>query len=67
MNLDRIEGNWKQLKGKAKHRWGRLLNDQFLAMEGKRDLLAGIMQEANGISRDAEKMHNPVIGSMSER
>ena len=52
MNSDRIEGNWKQLKGSVKHQWGRFINDQFLAMEGKRDQLAGIVQEANGLSRD---------------
>src|SRR5713101_4757660 len=24
MNWDRIEGNWKQLKGKAREKWGKL-------------------------------------------
>jgi uncharacterized protein YjbJ (UPF0337 family) len=24
MNWDRIEGNWKQFKGKAKQKWGEL-------------------------------------------
>jgi len=23
MNWDRIEGNWKQFKGKAKEKWGK--------------------------------------------
>jgi len=29
MNWDRIEGNWKQLKGKAKEQWGKLTDDDF--------------------------------------
>ena len=24
MNWDRVEGNWKQVKGKVKEQWGRL-------------------------------------------
>lgn len=67
MNLDRIEGNWKQLKGNAKHRWGRLIDDQFLAMEGKRDQLAGIIQESNGTSREAALKQNAAMARVSER
>ena len=67
MNLDRIEGNWKQLKGNAKHQWGRLIDDQFLAMEGKRDQLAGIIQESNGIAREAAVKQNAVMARVSER
>jgi uncharacterized protein YjbJ (UPF0337 family) len=52
MNWDRVEGNWKQLKGKLKQQWGKLINDQFLAMEGKRDVLAGIVQESYGSFKD---------------
>ena len=29
MNWDRIEGNWKQLKGKAKEQWGKLTDDDL--------------------------------------
>ena len=67
MNSDRIEGNWKQLKGNAKHQWSRLVNDQFLAMEGKRDLLAGIIQESNGLSREAAGKQLAVMARVSGR
>lgn len=52
MNVDRILGNWKQLKGSVKQQWGRFTNDQFIAMEGKRDKLAGKNQASYGHSMD---------------
>ena len=56
MNLDRIEGNWKQIKGSAKEQWGKLTDDQLEVIAGKRDQLAGNIQEAYGISKEeAEK------------
>jgi len=52
MNRDVIEGNWKQLKGKIKERWGRLTDDQLDMIDGKRDQLAGKLQELYGDTRD---------------
>ena len=36
MNWDRIEGNWKEFKGKAQQQWGKLTNDDLDVVEGKR-------------------------------
>ncbi|HYN12053.1 MAG TPA: CsbD family protein [Burkholderiales bacterium] len=59
MNWDRIEGNWKQFKGNALQQWGKLTNDQLDVIAGKRDLLAGKIQEAYGVTKDeAEKQLN---------
>ncbi len=52
MNWDRIEGNWKQLKGKAKEQWGKLTDDHLDAIAGKRDQLAGKIQEHYCITKD---------------
>ena len=52
MNKDTIEGNWKQLKGKVKEQWGKLTDDDFDVIAGKRDQLLGRIQERHGISRD---------------
>jgi len=52
MNWDRIEGNWKQLKGSVKEQWGKLTDDQLDVVGGKRDHLAGKIQETYGISRE---------------
>jgi uncharacterized protein YjbJ (UPF0337 family) len=47
MNWDRVEGNWKQFKGKAQQQWGKLTDD---------DLDAGKLQARYGYAKDeAEK------------
>jgi uncharacterized protein YjbJ (UPF0337 family) len=56
MNWDQVEGNWKQLKGKAKEKWGGLTDDDLDVVAGKRDQLIGRLQERYGIAREqAEK------------
>jgi uncharacterized protein YjbJ (UPF0337 family) len=56
MNWDRIEGNWKQLKGKVKEQWGELTDDDLDRIAGRKDQLAGRLQETYGIGKDeAEK------------
>jgi uncharacterized protein YjbJ (UPF0337 family) len=56
MNNDRVEGNWKQFKGKLKEQWGKLTDDDFKVIEGNREQLMGRVQERYGIARDeAEK------------
>jgi uncharacterized protein YjbJ (UPF0337 family) len=52
MNWDRIEGNWKQFKGNVKEQWGKLTDDQLEVIAGKRDHLAGKIQESYGITKD---------------
>jgi uncharacterized protein YjbJ (UPF0337 family) len=52
MNWDRVEGNWKQLKGKAREKWGKLTDNDFEAIAGKKDQLIGRIQERYGISKD---------------
>ena len=56
MNKDEIGGNWKQFKGKAKEKWGKLTDDDMTVIEGKRDQLVGRIQERYGYAKDqAEK------------
>lgn len=52
MNWDRIEGNWKQLRGQAQEKWGKLTNDDLDVIKGKRDQLAGKLQERYGYAKD---------------
>lgn len=52
MNWDRIEGNWKQLTGKAKTQWGKLTDDDLDVIAGRRDQLSGKLQERYGIAKD---------------
>ena len=52
MNKDTIQGNWMQLKGKMKEQWGKLTDDDFDVIAGKRDQLLGRIQERHGLSRE---------------
>jgi uncharacterized protein YjbJ (UPF0337 family) len=56
MNWDQVEGNWKQFRGKAQQQWGKLTGDDLDVVAGKRDELAGRIQQRYGIAKDeAEK------------
>lgn len=55
MNLDRVEGNWHQLKGTVQQQWGWLTDDQLQVLAGQCDQLAGRIQERLGVSRDEQK------------
>ena len=52
MNQDRIEGNWKQFKGKLQEQWGKLTDDDLDVFEGQRGQLLGRIQERHGITQD---------------
>ena len=34
MDWNRVEGNWKQFKGAAKEKWGKLTDDDLNVIEG---------------------------------
>lgn len=52
MNSQQFAGKWKQMKGKAKARWGKLTNDDLDRVDGKLDQLIGIVQEREGIAKE---------------
>jgi uncharacterized protein YjbJ (UPF0337 family) len=52
MDWNIVEGNWKQFKGKVKAQWGKLTDDHLDVIAGKRDQLAGKIQETYGITKD---------------
>jgi uncharacterized protein YjbJ (UPF0337 family) len=52
MDWARIEGNWKQVKGKVKEKWGKLTDDDLAVVNGRREQLEGKIQERYGYSRD---------------
>jgi uncharacterized protein YjbJ (UPF0337 family) len=52
MNWDRIEGQWKQYKGKAQQQWGKLTDDELDQLHGKKVELVGLVQERYGKNKD---------------
>jgi len=56
MNQDTVKGQWKQLAGKLKEKWGKLTDDDLKRAEGNTEYLTGRVQERYGIAKDeAEK------------
>lgn len=53
MNKDILEGQWKQIRGEAKAWWGKLTDDDLDRAAGKFEVLAGILQEKYGYTREA--------------
>lgn len=52
MNRDRVEGNWKQFSGSVRAQWSRFTGDESGVNAGKRDQLAGSIQELHGLSKE---------------
>jgi uncharacterized protein YjbJ (UPF0337 family) len=52
MNWDRIEGNWRQFKGKVQQQWGALTDDDLDRIEGRQEELSGMIQKRYGKSKD---------------
>jgi uncharacterized protein YjbJ (UPF0337 family) len=53
MNWDQIEGNWKQFTGGIKEKWGKLTDDELTTIGGKRDKLAGLLQQKYGMAKES--------------
>ena len=52
MDWDRVEGSWKQVKGRIKEQWGKLTDDDLDVIAGRRDQLEGKIQERYGYAQD---------------
>jgi uncharacterized protein YjbJ (UPF0337 family) len=52
MNNDILSGNWKQFKGNILEQWGKLTDDDLDVAAGRRDQIAGKLQERYGIAKD---------------
>ena len=52
MNWDRIEGEWKNFKGKVREKWGKLTDSDVDHIGGKKDRLVGRLQERYGTAKD---------------
>jgi uncharacterized protein YjbJ (UPF0337 family) len=65
MNTDVMEGKWKQMRGQMREWWGKLTDDDFDTIAGKKDKLVGKLQERYGwAQRDAEEEVSRRFGDM---
>ena len=56
MNWDRVEGGWKQLAGKVREQWGKLTDDDMDVIAGKREQLAGKLQQRSTAHRPGRRI-----------
>lgn len=54
---DKVKGNWNQIKGKIKEKYGELTDDDLDVAEGKTDQLIGRIQERTGESKEKVKKY----------
>ena len=67
MNWDQIKGDWKQMTGKVKEKWGKLTDDDLTTIAGQRDQMVGILQERYGYAKErAEKELSNFTDSMQQ-
>ena len=52
MNSDQLQGKWKELKGMARERWGRLTDDDLDVIAGQHEQLVGRIQNRYGIAKE---------------
>jgi len=48
---EKVMGNWNQMKGKVKQKWGQLTDDELSEVEGNFDQLVGLVQQKTGEAR----------------
>lgn len=52
MNQDIIQGQWKQLKGSLKAKFGKLTDDDLARADGNHQYLVGKLQERYGYAKE---------------
>jgi len=67
MNRNILEGNWKQIRGSIREKWGELTDDELDQIAGKRDKLAGVLQERYGYTQmEAERQIDDFLESWED-
>lgn len=62
MNQDRAQGNWQQLSGKIKQKWGKLTDDDLTRAQGDKQYLVGKLHEQYGIAKDRAEDELQTLG-----
>ncbi|EOZ93737.1 hypothetical protein A33Q_3683 [Indibacter alkaliphilus LW1] len=52
---DKLKGNWNEIKGKLKQKYGELTEDELTYTEGQEDELLGKIQKKTGKTKDEVK------------
>lgn len=52
MNANELEGQWNQLKGSVREKFGKLTDNDLQVIAGKKDQFIGKLQERYGMTRE---------------
>ena len=52
MDENILKGQWTQLKGRVREKWGKLTDDDLDQIQGRSEQLVGKIQERYGVARD---------------
>ncbi len=52
MNNSILQGNWNEIKGKIKSKWGKLTDDEIETLKGNLDQITGKIQQAYGYAKE---------------
>jgi uncharacterized protein YjbJ (UPF0337 family) len=67
MNADILKGQWKEIKGEVKQKWGKLTDDDLTQIEGKEEQILGLLQKRYGYAKEkAEEEYKGFIGRYGE-
>ena len=53
VNQQTLQGNWNEIKGKLRNKWGQLTNDDLQSVHGNVDQLIGLIQRKTGEARNS--------------
>jgi len=53
INQEAIEGNWNEIKGRLRERWGEFSDRELEQVRGNMDQLVGLIQQKTGEARAA--------------
>jgi len=53
MNQQTLQGNWNEIKGKVRSKWGSLTDDDLKVFNGNVDQLIGTIQRKTGEARES--------------
>ena len=62
MNEDMVKGEWKQMAGRIKAKWGKLTDDEIQQAEGNSEYLIGKLQERYGLAKEQVEEYLRDIG-----
>ncbi|MEJ7593236.1 MAG: CsbD family protein [Planctomycetaceae bacterium] len=62
VNQQTLQGNWNEIKGKLRTKWGQLTNDEVQVFDGNVDRLVGLIQRKTGETRESVEKYLEEIG-----